>query len=198
MRSDPRLRSRMVFGLLMACLLPLSPPAASANGVVTVLAPTEWPINSTMRRTQGQRQAVVFADPLDLRARMALSQAIEVSARSGAPFTFCFVGPEDADDSYFDTPLVGSAQRLGVGVYLDRGGQEAQRFGASTSGVCVAYDARGRLSFYGDLAPVGQGYSKKDGVDAAMKGLSRIRAKADHLFLCPITGAPLSITRTSP
>ncbi|WP_146587168.1 hypothetical protein [Posidoniimonas polymericola] len=168
-----------------------APTAHAANAIVTVLAPLDWPVKSTIKRTQGQRQAIVFADPNDGSARAALSQAIEVSARSGAPFTFCFVGPAGADESYFDTPLVGSAFRMGLGVQFDPGGVEAGYFGASTSGVCVAYDARGRLCFYGDLAPSGDGYSKDDGSEAAVKGLSRIRAKSDHLFLCPITGPPL-------
>lgn len=169
----------------------LATPCFGANAIVTVLAPLDWPLSSNLKRTQGQRQAVVFVDPYDSSARAALSQAVEVSARSGAPVTFCFVGPPGTDDSAFDSPLVASASRMGMGIAFDPGGVEAGLFGASTSGVCVAYDARGRLCFYGDLAPSGAGYTKDDGGEAAVKGLSRIRAKSDHLFLCPITGPPL-------
>lgn len=191
-RHDGGGRLVLLFALaFVAISVPSACPCRAANAVVTVMAPLDWPVESMMKRMQGQRQAIVFVDPNDYRGRTAMSQAIEVSARSGAPFTFCFVGPADADEAYFDTPLFGAIRRMGLGVHRDVGGVEASRFGASTSGVCVAYDARGRLCFFGDLAPTGPGYTKEDGSDAVMKGLSRIRGRSDHLFLSPITGPAL-------
>jgi hypothetical protein len=62
------------------------------------------------------------------------------------------VVPEGATDGWEKTPLLGQASEIpGARVITDRGGLEATRFGAQTSGQTSLYAADGHLIFRGGI-----------------------------------------------
>lgn len=135
---------------------------------------------------------VLFANPYDFESGSAIYQAVELSARSGTPCTVCLVGPADATEKWFDTPLVWTAAQNGLKLYRDAGGVEAKRFAVKNSGVCLAFDARGKLCFYGDLTKKPTDKERDEGVKAALDALSHIRGQQERLILRPVDGKPLN------
>jgi len=71
----------------------------------------------------------------------------------GLVSTYVLFGtPADVPAGWQDTDLWQTAAAIpGVIVVEDRDGEEAQRFGAATSGQVLLYDGRGRLQFSGGI-----------------------------------------------
>lgn len=149
-----------------------------------------WPLRSTLYHKAGQRQFVVFVDPHVLRAYTTIHKASQLRATSGVTGIVCLVGPPDASDRWFDSVLTGALKSSGLAVMHDRGGVEAALFGAETSGVCLGYDASGRLRYRGDLAPALH-EPDDNRVEAARRALSRTEAMPDRMVNRPTTGVPL-------
>src|SRR5215472_11422328 len=100
-----------------------------------------------------------------------------------------FVDPPGVSEGWDQTDLWSTAVAIpGVDVMRDRGGIEARRFGATTSGQVLLYDGAGRLMFRG-------GITSARGHEGDNVGRARIAALLAHSDATPrqspVFGCPL-------
>jgi len=117
-------------------------------------APARWPAESTLPRRVGQSLLLMLAHPRCACTRASLTELSallgEVGSRVDAAVVF--VQPEGTSDDWIEGDLWHAAQAIpGLKVVVDRGGREAQRFGALASGTVLLYDADGQLQFSGGI-----------------------------------------------
>jgi hypothetical protein len=113
-----------------------------------------WPVESCIERTPGRATLVLVAHPRCPCTRASLGELALLMARCQELVTasVLFYQPEDFADEWAQTDLWQSASTIpGVQVKRDRGGVEARRFQAATSGQVLLYDARGSLLFSGGI-----------------------------------------------
>ncbi len=126
-----------------------STPAAEPGG-----HPARWPAAAQLARDPAQSTLVMFAHPHCPCTRASLAELARLMARFDERLTayVLVVQPPGTDDAWAAGGLGDSAARIpGVTMLADRGGVEAARFGATTSGLTLLYDAGGRLRFSGGL-----------------------------------------------
>lgn len=119
-------------------------------------APRRWPGSSRLPRSAGRPDLLVFVHPFCSCTLATFDELARVPAkrkRHGLPpvLHIVFEGPvKNAGPGGPD--LWNKAQALADAmVTLDRGGREAQLFGARTSGYTLLYSARGDLMFRGGV-----------------------------------------------
>lgn len=113
-----------------------------------------WPGDSALALDKQRPTLVVFAHPRCPCTRASYEELNRTLARfpEAMAVKMVFTVPEEADESWLSTYLVRTAaQNKGIGVFMDRGGREAQRFNAHTSGTCLLFDAKGGLLFNGGV-----------------------------------------------
>jgi hypothetical protein len=117
-----------------------------------------WPDDTALARGSGKGSLLVVGHA-DCACTAEILRAVSaITTRAGSAFdvTLLFVRPPGAPDDWTQ-----SAERLqsegipGVHVFTDRDGREAKRFGASTSGRVLAYDAAGALIYSGGFSTEG-------------------------------------------
>lgn len=198
--STHKLRSLALLslGTLGALSLTANAPSLAASPQTeasqTKQAPAIWPMDSSVPRSSGRRQALLFVDPLLYETRTAVLRGWELYKRTGVTITVCLVTDEHVSPETLHRHIGWLVDHAGLHKFHDARGAEATRFNATQSGVCIAYDARGNLCFYGDLSPVSQAESATAGVEAAMKGLSRINGDQGKLIVRPVLGRRLPAT----
>jgi len=117
-------------------------------------APAEWPTASRVERSPTLPTMIMFAHPHCPCSRASVGELAVVMSRAsgGLVSHVLFNRPSSETEDWTDTDLWRSASAIpGVKVSVDVDGEEAHRFGASTSGHAVLYDARGRLVFAGGI-----------------------------------------------
>jgi hypothetical protein len=117
-------------------------------------APATWPSESEISRTPGAATLVMFAHPKCPCTRASVGELAEMLAKEpGSVRTYIlFYKPDGSSDEWAHTDLWRSAAAIpGVKVACDEDGAEAARFGASTSGSVVLYDAAGHLEYNGGI-----------------------------------------------
>jgi hypothetical protein len=117
-------------------------------------APVNWPGASRIVPTSGQATLVMFVHPLCSCTRASLAELESILQQSSGRVTawVLVLHPEGVTPEWEHSATWTAAQRLaGVRVIHDEGGMEAERFGASTSGQVVLYDAGGHLQFKGGI-----------------------------------------------
>lgn len=119
---------------------------------------TDWPGDSTLRRSIERPTLVFFMHPQCPCTRASLAELrklLEASTLKGEllPEVIVAVGrPAVADPGWEDSDTVGSAALLPrTTVFQDLGGAEAERFGAVVSGTVMLFDRAGRKLFVGGL-----------------------------------------------
>lgn len=113
-----------------------------------------WPSNSSLSRDETGATLLVFAHPKCPCTRATLKELRGVLDRAEGDFQakVVFVQPESVEDGWSETDIWDQAAAIpGVELCVDRGGVEAKRFGAVSSGHCVLYDNTGALKFSGGL-----------------------------------------------
>jgi hypothetical protein len=123
-------------------------------------APARWPARSTLVRHPGAATLVLFAHPKCPCTRASLGELERSLAHAKKPIDawIVLVLPRNADPSWAQSDLVLDADQIPhARVWVDRGGTEAHRFGAHTSGQVLLYDAAGKLCFAGGITP-GRGH----------------------------------------
>jgi hypothetical protein len=117
-------------------------------------APAHWPSASGLTRTPGRSTVVLFAHPKCSCTRASLSELNVVMNHEseGTEAFVVFQRPSGVSDDFVETDTWADVTRIpSTRRVLDRGGIEAARFGAKTSGQVVVYDARGALVFEGGI-----------------------------------------------
>ena len=154
-----RCGSRMLWAVLVVWLASASvglgwlmaydnTPGAPAN------APGRWPAGSTLTRDAAGPTLVMLAHPRCDCTRASIGELAELLARAPRrPRTFVvFLRPGNVPAAWDQTGTFNQATRIpGVTVIRDSDGDEAVRFGVSTSGQTLLYDRDGRLVYSGGI-----------------------------------------------
>ena len=117
-------------------------------------APGRWPEGSALSRDTAGPTLVMLAHPRCDCTRASLGELAELLARSSRrPRTFVvFLRPGNVPAEWDQTGTFAQATRIpGVTVIRDSGGDEAMRFGVSTSGQTLLYERDGRLVYSGGI-----------------------------------------------
>jgi hypothetical protein len=115
-------------------------------------APEVWPAPSGVTLDPDRPTLVMLAHPRCACTRASVTELAEVMARAAhRPKAYVvFIKPGGVAARWEQTDLWKSAAEIpGVTVLRDDGGDEARRFGASTSGQTLVYAPDGRLLFSG-------------------------------------------------
>jgi hypothetical protein len=113
-----------------------------------------WPDGSRLARDKARPTLVMFIHPHCPCSRATISELAELMERDRdrASVRVLFVKPDGTEEGWERTDSWNSANRIpGVVVETDRGGTEAVRFGAHTSGQALLFDAHGGLLFQGGI-----------------------------------------------
>lgn len=160
------------------------------------VAPPHWPIASAIQRHPDHGKLLVFVHPFCPCSTATLAELARILTRQSArapqlEATILFVRPKGAT-GWQPGHLWDTARELpGAHVMWDEDGQEAQRFGARTSGEVFLYDSRGDLLFHGGITGsrghAGDNYAADQSILALNSGRP---ARSAHLvFGCAL---PLS------
>lgn len=166
-----------------------------------------WPTDVSAAfpsRVPGKTTVVAFLHPRCVCSRATLTQLLRaVNAYPQADVIAGVFTPLDAagqksweEGEYVRTIRAALPQAKLV---FDRGGHDAQRFGAYTSGTVLVYDAHGREIFRGGITNRRGGEEKNPGIDQLISTLasgSSQQHQATPVYGCPILSAPQSTERT--
>lgn len=125
-----------------------STPGANA------VAPPQWPGSNLVAPASGHSTLVMFVHPQCSCTRASLAELDSILRQSEGRLSawVLFLHPPGTTEKWEKSATWDTAQRMhGVRVASDDDGVEADRFGASTSGQVVLYDAQGRLQFSGGI-----------------------------------------------
>lgn len=126
---------------------------STTPGAVTE-APVSWPESTVLARKSGQPTLVMFIHPQCSCTRASLTelQAILDSAHGTLSASIVVLKPTGMPEEWTRSSTWETARQIeGATVVEDFEGTEANRFGASTSGDTVLYDAQGHLQFHGGI-----------------------------------------------
>lgn len=116
--------------------------------------PGRWPAASRLARDPTRANLVLLAHPRCPCTAATLAELEQIMTRCRGAVTahVLFLEPRGPSDPSWRTGLQRTAEAIpDVRVLADRGGAEAARFGARTSGHALLYDPGGRLIFSGGL-----------------------------------------------
>ncbi len=118
--------------------------------------PVRWPASSVMRLDDRRPTLLIFLHPRCPCSRASLAELAAILDRCGERVAAHAVlyRPPSAGEGWFPPDLQAAlADRTGLGVDPDPGGEEARRFGVATSGHVLLYDRQGDLIFSGGITP---------------------------------------------
>jgi hypothetical protein len=116
--------------------------------------PSAWPANSSIQLATDRPTLIMFAHPQCPCTRASISELASIVAHTQAKarVLVLFYTPRDAGEDWRRTDTCRSAAQIpGVTVVSDIDGQEAERFGAETSGHAFLFDPNGHLLFSGGI-----------------------------------------------
>jgi hypothetical protein len=153
--------------------------------------PSRWPASSRLHRAEARPTLVMLLHPRCPCSRASLRELEKILARAGeVPTTYVLLNqPGDAEAGWADGDLWRAASAIpGVEVLADRGGEEARRFGAVTSGQVLLYGADGVEIFRGGITPARAHEGDNAGERAVLSHLADAGAGAAE---APVFGCPL-------
>lgn len=168
-----------------------------------------WPEGSAIERERAGPTVVLFVHPRCpcTRATMANLRSVWPGAEDGTRTTLVIVssGPgaglqgAEQEGSEVEAWVARLGAAVDVRVMVDVAGEEARRFGVTTSGHVIVADADGRVRFSGGVTP-GRGHEGAcDALgkfESALAGEGAFEGGSERLtvFGCPIFGgAPLGL-----
>jgi hypothetical protein len=154
--------------------------------------PAIWPADTRARLAPGRATLVIFAHPQCPCSRATIGELAWVMARcrEKVEVSVWFYAPSQEPGNWPKTELWRSAAAIpGVGVFEDKDGSEARRFGASTSGQALLYDSGGRLVFNGGITAFRGHSGDNDGRDAIV---SLVHGETPMRRATPVFGCGLS------
>jgi hypothetical protein len=153
--------------------------------------PPEWPQRTGLRRVTGESTLLVFAHPQCPCSRATIGElALVVAHHSGKFDTYVLVyAPQSMGEKWVRSELWNDAAAIpGVRVIKDPDGLEVRRFGASTSGQTLLYDAGGHLIFNGGITAARGHLGANDGMDAVE---SMLEHRTTERHTAPVFGCSL-------
>ena len=117
-------------------------------------APEAWPTDAQTVRAGGIPTLLMFVHPQCPCSRASIGELAVILSREQGKVDahVVFDWPDGETDDFAATDFWRSAAEIpGVSVELDRGGVEARRFDAETSGQVLLYDEAGHLRFAGGM-----------------------------------------------
>jgi hypothetical protein len=154
-------------------------------------APAAWPNGSHLSFDSIHGTLLMFVHPHCPCTRASLGELEQLLAEVSKPPTVqvAFVKPPATAPDWAATDLWRNASAiLGVKVYLDSGGLEAQRFHAGTSGQTLLYGRDGRLRFQGGIT-LARGHAGDNPGRTALREL--LREGHSHQVQTPVFGCGL-------
>lgn len=151
----------------------------------------EWPRDSRLTRLPGQPTLVIAVHPKCPCTAATFDELITVLSRApGTAGIVLFARPSGLPSSWAHTSLWEKVKSLpGWTPVEDEGGIESARFGASTSGHVLVYDATGRLRFSGGITSARGARGGSAGADAVLALLS---GRPPAFERTPVFGCPLN------
>jgi hypothetical protein len=153
----------------------------------------QWPQDSRVARVAGSYNLVMALHPRCPCSQASVAELERILA--GAPenvrvHVLAYQPSSSARDAgWRDSELLRRVKRIpGIAVYADEGAEEAERFGARTSGHVVLYGPEGELLFHGGVTST-RGH---EGETAAQHVLwSLLRGARSQPSTTPVFGCPL-------
>ena len=150
-----------------------------------------WPSGSPLALGRQGTTLVLFAHPRCPCTRATFGELEKLMAHAGSDLSawVLFFKPEGAEEGWQETDLWRSAGAIpGVRVLCDEGGVEAVRFGATTSGHALLYDAAGKLLFSGGIT-----YSRGHEGDNAGREAIELLSRGERPGYCesPVFGCAI-------
>jgi hypothetical protein len=154
-------------------------------------APVQWPARTTLGRSPNRPTLVLFAHPRCGCTRVTID-SLELMLRraKGSVDAYAvFVRPDGTDEAWTETPLLERARSIpGLIVTLDPAGEEARRFGCSSSGHILFFDRDGSLKFSGGITSARAAEGPSAGLEAI---LSLLKTGSAPWSRTPVYGCPL-------
>jgi hypothetical protein len=156
--------------------------------------PAQWPSGAISHLDANHATLVVFAHPQCPCSRATIGELANIMARypGKARAYVYFYAPKSEKQNWVKGQLWLDAEAIpGVRAIEDQDGRETRRFGASTSGQTLLYNATGQLVFNGGLT-ASRGHSgANDGEDAIVSLLLTGKAsyKTARVFGCSLLGS---------
>ncbi len=116
----------------------------------------KWPLKSNIQISESKPSLVVFLHPKCScsRATVAELEELMIDLRTKVQVKVVFIRPKTRDIAWIKDDLWDDVSKIeGVDLVTDVGGQEAELFGAMTSGQTYLFDQGRRLIFQGGLTP---------------------------------------------
>jgi hypothetical protein len=156
--------------------------------------PAEWPSGAISHLESNLPTLVVFVHPHCGCSQATLDELAQIMARCrGRARAYVYVyAPKSEPPNWVKTGLWRDAEAIpGVRVMEDPDGRETRRFGASTSGQTLLYNATGQLVFNGGLTASRGHLGANDGEDAVVSLLLTGKAsyKTTRVFGCSLLGS---------
>ena len=150
-----------------------------------------WPAHSRVRLDASRANLVMLAHPHCPCTRASIGSLAHIMTRCQGLVTahVVFYKPAGFPQDWEQTDLWHAAAAIpGVEILCDEEGNEARRFGATTSGQVLLYSPGGEMLFSGGIT-VSRGHAGDNaGRDAVISTLTGRRADRTH---CPVFGCPL-------
>jgi len=150
----------------------------SAHGLVA-----EWPADSQLERSPNLPTLVLFLHPKCPCSRATLHELSELFKRTsdgGSPLPALVVVatvPPNAVEEWWKTDTMAQSENFPQGtVFIDHGGLEAARFGATTSGTMMLFDASGARRFAGGIT-MSRGHEGQSAGGDLLAGLLRGKSR---------------------
>lgn len=151
----------------------------------------QWPLTSSLVRSTVGATLVMFLHPHCPCSRASLEELNRIIAQDGnlVECRIVFVRSGHFPLHWEKTGLWSAAAAMpGVRVSVDVNGVEARRFGVTTSGSALLFDASGTRIFHGGITGARGHAGDNPGESAVLSGLRTGVAKPDHTpaFGCPL------------
>jgi hypothetical protein len=137
-------------------------------------APARWPSESPIRREGHRPTLLMFLHPRCPCSRASVAELSSIAGDCGDRVSIhaVLLQPDDGRESWGESELGADLAVLPrLRIWPDLGGAEARRFGVSTSGHVLLYDAGGHLIYSGGITPARGHQGANDGRDAVLAGI---------------------------
>lgn len=153
--------------------------------------PAQWPNATQLEAGTDRATLVLFAHPHCACTRASLGELARILRYVGPKVRthVVMLQPPEQSEEWTQSALWHQAHQLpDVQVTVDRGGDEAARFGAMTSGWTVLYDQDGRLRFRGGITGARAHEGDNAGRQAILHLLSEQAPARSETFVfgCPL------------